>query len=94
MQLAAAFGQPRWRQPAFIVIWTTTAWTIPANQALNVHPELEYAWSIPRAACCSSPVRWSEKCLNAGLPAGGARHRLEKARSHALPHPLAHVDKA
>jgi isoleucyl-tRNA synthetase len=28
---------------AFIVIWTTTAWTIPANQALNAHPELTYA---------------------------------------------------
>ncbi|MFM8574857.1 MAG: isoleucine--tRNA ligase, partial [Limnohabitans sp.] len=28
---------------AFTVIWTTTAWTIPANQALNAHPELEYA---------------------------------------------------
>ena len=26
-----------------IVIWTTTPWTIPANQALNVHPELDYA---------------------------------------------------
>jgi hypothetical protein len=25
------------------VIWTTTAWTIPANQALNLNPELEYA---------------------------------------------------
>ncbi len=29
-------------KPAAIVIWTTTAWTIPANQALNVHPELTY----------------------------------------------------
>ena len=28
---------------AFAVIWTTTAWTIPANQALNAHPELNYA---------------------------------------------------
>ncbi len=28
---------------AFAVIWTTTAWTIPANQALNAHPELSYA---------------------------------------------------
>lgn len=27
----------------YCVIWTTTPWTIPANQALNVHPELEYA---------------------------------------------------
>lgn len=26
-----------------IVIWTTTPWTIPANQALNVHPDHEYA---------------------------------------------------
>jgi isoleucyl-tRNA synthetase len=24
------------------VIWTTTPWTIPANQALNVHPDLTY----------------------------------------------------
>ncbi|WP_235811891.1 isoleucine--tRNA ligase, partial [Pseudomonas syringae] len=30
-------------KPASIVIWTTTPWTIPANQALNVHPEFEYA---------------------------------------------------
>ena len=27
---------------AYIVIWTTTPWTIPANQALNVNPKLEY----------------------------------------------------
>ncbi|MGN6808340.1 MAG: isoleucine--tRNA ligase [Trinickia sp.] len=26
-----------------IVIWTTTPWTLPANQALNVHPEVVYA---------------------------------------------------
>lgn len=30
-------------KPGQIVIWTTTPWTIPANQALNVHPEFEYA---------------------------------------------------
>lgn len=29
-------------KPVFAVIWTTTPWTIPANQALNVHPELTY----------------------------------------------------
>jgi isoleucyl-tRNA synthetase len=28
--------------PASIVIWTTTAWTLPANQAVTLHPELEY----------------------------------------------------
>src|SRR2546427_267444 len=29
--------------PVLAVIWTTTPWTIPANQALNVHPEIVYA---------------------------------------------------
>ncbi len=42
-KLAAAFGQPVLTKPAFAVIWTTTPWTIPANQALNIHPEHDYA---------------------------------------------------
>ena len=42
-KLAAAFGLPALDKPAFVVIWTTTAWTIPANQALNLNPALEYA---------------------------------------------------
>ena len=42
-RLAAAFGLPKLAQEAFAVIWTTTAWTIPANQALNLNPKLEYA---------------------------------------------------
>lgn len=29
--------------PVSVVIWTTTPWTIPANQAVSLHPELEYA---------------------------------------------------
>jgi len=28
--------------PIHIVIWTTTPWTLPANQAVAVHPQLEY----------------------------------------------------
>jgi isoleucyl-tRNA synthetase len=43
-KLAAAFGLAA--LPAgdgFIVIWTTTPWTIPSNQALNVNPEISYA---------------------------------------------------
>jgi isoleucyl-tRNA synthetase len=40
--VARAFGLPTTGQGA-IVIWTTTPWTIPANQALNVHPDIEYA---------------------------------------------------
>jgi isoleucyl-tRNA synthetase len=41
--LADAFGLPGLEKPAAAVIWTTTPWTIPANQALNVHPEFIYA---------------------------------------------------
>ena len=29
--------------PIYAVIWTTTPWTIPGNQALNVHPEYLYS---------------------------------------------------
>lgn len=42
-KLAGAFGLETLTKDAFAVIWTTTAWTIPANQALNAHPELTYA---------------------------------------------------
>ncbi len=42
-KLAAAFGLKSLAKDAFAVIWTTTAWTIPANQALNLNPDLEYA---------------------------------------------------
>ncbi len=30
-------------KPGFAVIWTTTPWTLPGNQALNVHPDFSYA---------------------------------------------------
>jgi len=43
-KLAKAFGLPKLPvDKGYCVIWTTTPWTIPANQALNVHPEFEYA---------------------------------------------------
>ncbi|MET3432874.1 isoleucyl-tRNA synthetase [Herbaspirillum seropedicae] len=43
-KVATAFGLTDLpTRHGYIVIWTTTPWTIPANQALNVHPEFEYA---------------------------------------------------
>jgi isoleucyl-tRNA synthetase len=43
-KIAAAFGLPKLpTDKGYAVIWTTTPWTIPANQALNVHPEFTYA---------------------------------------------------
>ena len=42
-KLAQAFELETLAKPAAAVIWTTTPWTIPANQALNVHPDFTYA---------------------------------------------------
>jgi isoleucyl-tRNA synthetase len=42
-KIAAAFGLPKLpAKPGHAVIWTTTPWTLPANQALNVHPDVTY----------------------------------------------------
>jgi len=37
-----AFGIGLTTEPISAVIWTTTPWTLPANQAVCVHPELTY----------------------------------------------------
>ncbi len=42
-KLAQAFCVDALSKPVQMVIWTTTPWTIPGNQALNIHPEAEYA---------------------------------------------------
>ena len=42
-RVAAAFGVASLGKPVATAIWTTTPWTIPANQALNLHPEITYA---------------------------------------------------
>jgi len=43
-KVAKAFGLAKLpTEKGYAIIWTTTPWTIPANQALNVHPEFTYA---------------------------------------------------
>ncbi len=42
-KIAKAFGLSALPdKPGYIVIWTTTPWTLPGNQALNAHPEFDY----------------------------------------------------
>ena len=94
-RLAAAFGLTSLAKPAFIVIWTTTAWTIPANQALNVNPELEYSLVDTERGLLIVASALVDKCL--------ARWKLEgqvlatavgrKLDHLQFKHPLAHVDK-
>ncbi|HEX4984923.1 MAG TPA: isoleucine--tRNA ligase [Burkholderiales bacterium] len=40
--LAKALRVRRIDAPVYAVIWTTTPWTLPANQAVSVHPDFDY----------------------------------------------------
>ncbi|MEP6587417.1 MAG: isoleucine--tRNA ligase [Polaromonas sp.] len=62
-KLAAAFGLGTLTKDAFALIWTTTAWTIPANQALNLNPELEYALVDTERGILLLASVLVEKCL-------------------------------
>lgn len=42
-EIQQAFGLESDGRDVSIVIWTTTPWTIPANEAVSVHPTLEYS---------------------------------------------------
>ncbi|MEO7404511.1 MAG: isoleucine--tRNA ligase, partial [Burkholderiales bacterium] len=62
--LAAAFGLAKLpREHGYIVIWTTTPWTIPANQALNVHPEFDYALIETSRGLLILAAELAEACL-------------------------------
>jgi isoleucyl-tRNA synthetase len=92
-KLAAAFGLPRLHKDAFVVIWTTTPWTIPANQALNLNPALDYALVDTDRGLLLLAEALVEKCLaRYGLQGkvlattkGSSLDRLD------FYHPLAHV---
>jgi len=92
--VAAAFGLAAIEQDAFAVIWTTTPWTIPANQALNLNPTLEYALvETPRGLLVLAGAL-VEKCLaryglEGRVVASAPGARLEGLR---FKHPLAAVD--
>ncbi|SDO81317.1 isoleucine--tRNA ligase [Pseudomonas jinjuensis] len=82
-KLAAAFGLPGLAKTAYIVIWTTTPWTIPANQALNVHPEIDYVLVDVGDKLLLVAEALAESCL--------ARYKLEgqvvaTAKGEALEH--------
>jgi isoleucyl-tRNA synthetase len=93
-KLAAAFGLPTLSKSADIVIWTTTAWTIPANQALNVNPALEYSLVDTERGVLLVASALVEKCLARwnleGTVLGTALG--EKLDHLNFRHPLAEVD--
>jgi isoleucyl-tRNA synthetase len=63
LALARAFGLAALPAPAFAVIWTTTPWTLPANQALNLHPTLDYALVQTQRGVMLVAAALVQKCL-------------------------------
>lgn len=62
-QLARAF--PDARGPAYVLIWTTTPWTIPDNMAVCLHPDFEYALVEAQGACYVMARELAESCASA-----------------------------
>ena len=94
-KLAAAFGLPKLDKPAFIVIWTTTAWTIPANQALNVGPHIEHALvDTPRGLLVLAKARVEDALKRYGLEGTIIATAMgDKLGGLNFKHPLYDVDK-
>jgi len=93
-KLAHAFGLTALQKDAFAVIWTTTAWTIPANQALNLNPELRYALVDTERGLLLCAESLVERCLERWKLSGSIAAVTDgKHLDHiAFHHPLAHVD--
>ena len=93
-KLASAFGLPKLNKDAFAVIWTTTAWTIPANQALNLNPELNYSLVDTARGLLVLAESLVEKCLERYALAGSVLATTQGKNLGGLnfKHPLAHVD--
>jgi isoleucyl-tRNA synthetase len=92
-KLVEAFGGAKISKEAFAVIWTTTAWTIPANQAMNLNPELTYALVDTERGLLILAETLVEKCLERYKLTG---HVVATCLGAALDkikfkHPLSHV---
>jgi isoleucyl-tRNA synthetase len=93
-RLAEAFGLLKLDKDAFAVIWTTTAWTIPANQALNLNPQLDYALVDTERGLLLLAESLVERCLARYGLAGSVKAvtKGENLGGISFRHPLAHVD--
>ncbi len=81
----------------FLLIWTTTPWTLPANVAVMAHPQLDYVWvEVDGERLLVAEARLSEVMREAGV----ADYRVvERVKGRDLAgleyeHPLADVVEA
>ena len=93
-RLATAFGLAALPKRAFAVIWTTTAWTIPANQALNLNPELDYALVDTERGLLLLAASLVASCLERYQLTGSVVATTQGTALAGIEfhHPLAHVD--
>ena len=72
----------------YAVIWTTTPWTLPANQAVSVHPDFDYALIQSDRGLLILAKELNEACLERYHLAG---QTLATCKGQALEHmPLQH----
>ena len=85
--LARAFGVSLpGEAKIYAVIWTTTPWTLPANQAVSVHPEFDYRLIQTRrgylllaaelADACLTRYALADEAVTIGLAKGAALENL------------------
>src|SRR5712692_1150473 len=93
-RVAKAFNLLKLEKSGFAVIWTTTPWTLPGNQALNVHPEFTYHLVETEKGLLILAADLQEQCLARyklhGRTLGSCKGRdLENIRFR---HPFYHRD--
>jgi isoleucyl-tRNA synthetase len=80
--VARAFGLAKAPAKASAVIWTTTPWTLPGNQAIAAHPEFDYELVDTERGALILVVQLRDACLKRyGLE---ARAVLGNAKGAAL----------
>ncbi|HQC28561.1 MAG TPA: isoleucine--tRNA ligase [Methylotenera sp.] len=72
--LAKSFGLDKIEGDVYAVIWTTTPWTLPANQAVSVHPELYYSLVETKKGYIVVGMELRQACL--------ARYGISNDNSH------------
>ncbi len=82
-------------QSASVVIWTTTPWTLPANQAVSLHAELDYVLVADGDNADRQPIIIAQALLESVAERGGLSSPITLAtfkgatlEKLALKHPL------
>jgi isoleucyl-tRNA synthetase len=91
IRLAQAFGASLPGDArVYAVIWTTTPWTLPANQAVSVHPQHEYCLVNTEKGYLLLIAELMESCLQRYHLAGEVAGRCKGAALEYLPlqHPF------